>query len=129
MRWCALLVVLLSACADSSDVVERGVLYMDVIAPSTVALNQTFSVTVTTRGGGCIGFDSTSVQVTSDGATIIPYDRRHIPSENEGCTLILRPIAHEASLMFDVAGVKTLHVLARDTQQHDVDLPFELTVQ
>lgn len=130
-RGVATVALLLSACGTTDDsVVELGRIefYHDpaiVEAPSSAGIGQSFVVRVMSYGGGCISPERTDVELTSDDVNIMPYDRRHIPAENEACTSELRLFPHEATLVFNVAGSKTIRIHGRRVN-FDVDEKIQI---
>ncbi|MBA3458461.1 MAG: hypothetical protein H0T46_00755 [Deltaproteobacteria bacterium] len=110
--------LLFAACTSEPDsVVEVG--YVEYVgepavieAPSSATTGVPLLVNVRTYGGGCVELESTAVTVTGDGVDITPYDRRQT-GENQACILILKYLAHEASVVFDMPGTKTLRIQGR----------------
>lgn len=120
--------LLAPACAESpNSVVELGSIEFSSHIP------EPFVVTVTTFGGGCVMQDITVATSDDDGADVSPYDRRHILGEEEdGCTLELRRFPHEATIMFEAAGLKTIRVHGRRTVPPNddiIEVAFEVAVQ
>ncbi|HEX5063366.1 MAG TPA: hypothetical protein VFV99_28515 [Kofleriaceae bacterium] len=133
----ALSQTLLVACAGDPDyVVQPGVIeFYDeqgpIVVPSTASVGSTFTVEVTTFGGGCESFVNTAVAHVADGAIVTPYDRSHIPGENEACTDILHTFHHEAALSFDTAGSKIVRFHGRRHRgnvDEDILLPYTIVV-
>ena len=134
----AMLMALLCACDHRDDsVVElgrieyyNGPLILD--APDSVAVGQSFVVTVETYGGGCISYEDTEVEFTGEGAEFWPFDRRSIPGKNEACGEDLTFIPHEATLVFDTAGSKKIRIHGRRVSLNEddvVQIPFTVVVQ
>lgn len=100
--------------------------------PATARRGEPFIVKVTTAGGGCRDGHSTEVAVMQDAAIVTPYDRYTIPHGSSVCTLGLRPILHEATVQFDVPGLKVVHIRGRDTSASktaDVNIERQVTVE
>jgi hypothetical protein len=111
----ALAGLVVTACASEDTVVELGVLehYQDapmIEAPATASVGVPVDVRVRTYGDGCVSLESTDVVLTADGADILPHDRRRM---NQVGTQILQFLPHEASVVFDSAGPRTLRVHGR----------------
>jgi hypothetical protein len=105
-----------SACDDSDDVVEIGVIERvdigigaEIEVPSSVKIGELALVRVSTYGDGCISLDDTEVNITAGGAEITPYDRRHPPK----CTSNFLVFKHEAQVRFNTLGLKTILVNGR----------------
>lgn len=133
----AALVVALAACSDDEWVVEPGQLeFYDmparIQAPTTAQVGERVVVRVETYGDGCIEFGLTEVTATATAADVRPLDRRLIPGDDGGCTLILKAIAHEATLTFDTPGVKTVTVHGRRVNgrsDEPVAIPLMISVE
>lgn len=133
---CALAAValLLCACATEDSVVEPGVIDFGgdpvrIDAPSSARVGESFVVTVTTYGGGCIELERTDVELTDDGADITPLDRRRVPGP---CTLVLHLFPHEVTLTFATAGTKTIHIHGRRVKgelDEEIELPRTILVE
>jgi hypothetical protein len=67
---------------------------------------------VTTYGGGCIQPYSTDVTLTTDDALVLPLDEYYVGGEH-ACTACLRYYRHDATVMFDTAGAKTIRIRGR----------------
>jgi hypothetical protein len=118
----AAVALLLAACAAEDSVVELGVIEYHaeptlVEAPSNGIVGQPVTVRVVTYGGGCEALERTDVEVSRDGADVTPFVRRAIPGEHEACTDILLSFQHEASVVFDTTGTKTIRVHGRRVNQ------------
>ena len=122
--------VALAACTDDGEdsVVEPGQLeFYDmparIEAPTTAQVGEPVIVRLETYGDGCIEFASTEVTASATAADVRPLDRRLIPGGDGGCTLILKMIAHEATLTFDTPGTKIVTVHGRHVDSRG-DEPF-----
>ena len=74
---------------------------VQVSVPDTVAVGETFAVSVRTYGDGCVEKGSTEVQVNDLSATVTPFDRH---SGAEACPDVLRTHEHQATLAFEEPG-------------------------
>lgn len=138
VRVIATVALLLSACGTTDDsVVELGRIefYHDpalIEAPSSAGVGQSFVVRVMSYGGGCISPERTDVELTSDEAKVMPYDRRDIPTENEACTSDLRLVPHEAMLIFNTAGSKSIRIHGRRVNfdvDEEIQIPLTVVVE
>ena len=134
MKWLLVVAALASSCADNNvDVaVEPGIVgrnYPDPVVPSSARIGEPFTVTVTTEGGGCRRLDSTDAVVMGDTAIVTPYDAYLTYHDGTACTLDLRPLVHEVTLTFDMAGTKTVLIHARSPQEDDIEIERQLIVE
>lgn len=128
MKWLLLVAAVLSACTDDV-VVEPGIVgstFMNPDVPSSARIGESFTVKVTTEGGGCRSIDSTDVVIMGDVAIVTPYDRYRTTGT---CTLELRAISHEATVSFDTRGQKTVRIIARSPQLADIEIERQVVVQ
>ena len=136
LAWIVILVV--AGCSSEWDtVIEIGRVAYDqgapqVSVPEYANVGASFTVDVTTQGGGCVTADSTDITATDDVADVTPYDRRMIPGEGEACTLNLVLLHHTVPVSFATPGVKTIrfHVQLPQAQGYVPGvLPMQVTVQ
>ncbi len=100
---------------------------VEVAAPDTVAVGQSFTVTVTTTGpNGCWRKDHT--EVSGDGlvAVISPYDfDRRDEDPNTACHQAVVYPEHTAELRFDAPGAATIRVRGRDGTGRELGVVVE----
>jgi hypothetical protein len=77
-----------------------------IAAPTTANVGEQFIVAVTTMGLYCDAAERTDVELMTDAAVIWPYDRY----STGGCILLQGLFPHEAALVFDSPGDKTIHI-------------------
>jgi hypothetical protein len=100
---------------------------VNVDAPDTVGVGQSFTVTVTTTGpNGCWRKDHTEVSVDGLEATITPYDfdEREADPHRACHNAVVYP-EHIVELRFDAAGTAVLRVLGREGTGRDVTVVVE----
>ena len=88
-----------------------------VVAPDTVDRGESFTVSVTTYGGGCVRKGRTAVSAEGLLATVTPYD---VTAQQGVCATILLSFEHEAILQFDRAGVARVIVRGRQAPSGQV---------
>jgi hypothetical protein len=81
--------------------------------PAVATAGASFTVAVTTYGGGCIAEDRTVVLVTGMTADVVPYQRVYRPRANEACTEELRITRREASVTFQAPGQAVVRMHGR----------------
>ena len=125
-----------TACDPGPDyVVDVGLLAYEngmpsIEVPSSVAVGAGASVRAITIGGGCVSVDSTTVELDAAGADVTPYDRRRIPDDEHGpCSGLATPLAHDAMLLFQEAGSKTIRFHVRRYTVGGADELIEVPVQ
>lgn len=97
----------------------------DVISvPDTVTAGVEFTVSVTTRGGGCDQKDGTSVETVDGAVQVSPFDIFYVG--DNVCPSIGKQFAHSVQLRFDDPGEETIRVRAR-TGSGDQDEVLVLT--
>lgn len=129
-RWVVLAAVLsMLGCGDSYELDLAQVEYFNlgarVEAPTSVAVGESFELTVGTYGGGCILEGSTEVELADIEADVTPYDR-YLTGDGT-CTADLRFYDHVGELRFDTAGEKTIRIHGRRVAD-DVDEVIEIPV-
>lgn len=89
---------------DARDVVD---------APPTVRVGETFSVTITTFGGGCESVGDESVILADTSAAVMIYDFTVATRPHVVCAAILKRLKHTVTLSFAVPGEGTIQVWGR----------------
>lgn len=87
---------------------------VEVTAPDTVAVGETFTASVRTYGNGCVEEGSTEVQVNELSATVTPFDRH---SGADVCPAVLRTHEHQATLAFEEVGDAVVTFRGRSVPQ------------
>ncbi len=120
-RWgsVGLLLILLTSCG----LLERRVRVVGeidsfsqqdaIIVPASVQSRESFEVTVTTLGGGCMDQGETDVQVQGLRADITPYDYAITPLFG-ACLLYGEEYLHTTTLTFAEKGTATLFFHGRE---------------
>ena len=115
------LLLLIAACVacDTNEVVEVGVIELGrqptqpvrIENPTTARVGHSFDVRIVTYGNGCVSAEDTVIEALSDEAfDITPLDRRRTSGN---CTSKLCTFPHEATIVFDTPGTKTLRFTGR----------------
>jgi len=76
-------------------------------APSAVKAKQTFVISVTTAGGGCVTPEGAEVHVSRLTAEVTPYDR----VRGNVCDAALHGFPRDVTLQFDSPGLATVRVI------------------
>jgi hypothetical protein len=128
LQTAGLILVAATGCSSPSDVATFdgngriiGAIhfYSDPVVvdlPSSVTVNQEFSVSVITYGGGCTSKGETEVQLAHMSAAITPYDyEAFVP-----CITPLLTHRHEAKLAFTEPGTAYIIVRGRRDPSREV---------
>lgn len=100
-------------------VYQPGILASDrgdevIVAPERGTVGVPLLVVVRTRGGGCVRKGEAQSHVDGLTADVTPFDYfTVILPPNSACTRELRIFSHEASVVFDRAGVATIRAHGR----------------
>ena len=87
---------------------------IDFVAPDTVLLNQSFSISVTTHGGSCDTKGPTDVvPVADDVVEFRPFDITEV-DDGRDCPLVLQTFDHVGTLSRSIAGPVVLTLRGRD---------------
>ena len=112
-------IVLLSAVLSTGCMVrDYGILlqaedFDPIVLPEAVKVGETFTVIVTTRGGGCIKFGDSKVEIEGMIATVSVYDWYN--NRDQDCSLYLALHQHKAEITFNEIGTATLNIVARES--------------
>lgn len=87
---------------------------INFVAPDTVQLNQTFTISVSTIGGSCDSKGPTDVLPLADGSIDFrPFDVTEV-NDDKQCTLEPRTFSHTGALSRSAAGPVTITLWGRD---------------
>ena len=84
-----------------------------IMVPSSVAVGETFEITVTTSGGGCERAGDTSVVLGQSEANVMIYDMTVATLPNVACTMIYKTLPHKATLKFTKPGEGVIRIWGR----------------
>ncbi len=90
-----------------------GTLDRVIEAPSTAAVGQAFSITISTFGNSCVSPAGADVVVDGLVATVTPYDA----VSGETCNDYLKPYPRTLQLLFGQSGTATIRVNGRSLYQ------------
>ena len=87
---------------------------IDFVAPDTVLLNQSFTISATTIGGSCDIKGPTDVITLVDGTVDFrPYDITEVTDEKD-CPLVTQTFSHTGTLTPSAAGFVQITLWGRD---------------
>lgn len=125
--------IVLTACQSPTSGRERVVGFIEgggsqqvIVAPSAVAIGQTFDVTVSTFGNTCVK-SAAGADVSIDGLTarITPYD---IVRDDETCLDIGLVFPRTVQVRFDHPGAATIRVHGRGFSNRDITVDHTVLV-
>lgn len=108
--------IVLTACSSPTSGGGRVVGFIEdvsrqvIVAPSAVAIGQTFDVTVSTFGNSCVSAAGADVSIDGLTARITPYD---IVRDDEGCLDYSKPFPRTVQVRFDHPGAGVIRVHGR----------------
>jgi hypothetical protein len=84
-----------------------------VLAPSSVAVAERFTVTITTTGSGCERVGDTGIVLGEREAVIYAYDFTSANRPGVACTMIFKQLKREIPLTFHQPGEVVIRVWGR----------------
>ena len=86
----------------------------DVVrAPESVGVNESFQITVSTFGNGCLEAGDIDAILTASGATVLVYDLTSAVAPGILCTAVIKRLPHTVSLRFDKPGQALVRIWGR----------------